>query len=950
MSRRRLFPRSAAAVFVAVVAWLSGCDTPPPVGNVDHLPVHVPPVRAVEVIDDASFIVAPPAPPEPEVFRTFDFNNSDKVLERWAVDSKSKVSQQRLIGAVDSAWEGTPGIRVGPEPLDKDFGCHAVTTRMPVDTGGRFQVAVRVRTVDIGGEKLKAGAGLEVVALSGTKDEPEVESRHLTTTRLRGSTNGWETLTLTVDAERKTKALELRLHRCTGRGTGHAIFDDLTVATVPQQAAALDAPDVSRSHRAEPHPLVRRLSPDTDHRPGILTIAPATWVMRVDRSEPATLHVGFGVHDRTHREARVCFRIHEDGGSTLVKRCVATDHDEYRKNGEGWVDTAIHLPPRDKPTTLVFSATSEGGPEGAPAIGLWGNPRVIPQERTAPKADKPDIVLVIFDTLRRDHLGFSGYDVRPSSPRIDAFAATAWDFTQASSPAGWTLPSGSTIITGRYPLLHGGGWRVRREVQQLKVSDVQKKRARTLDFTSVSHDIPTLAEKMREAGYRTTMVASNHFLSPDFGFGRGFDRHAQYGGSSVQGGEKAGKVVQRLLEREPLGEGEPLFLVVHFIDAHIPYRHRSPGRGRWAPPDDIEFETESYRGRKVLKIPKLNDELRQHPDSLLNLYDADIAHMDGVFDQVIDSVGDAGIVVTADHGEEFADHGYFEHGHHIWQELVHVPLLVRPPGVTADPRTIDAAASIADVFPTILSWADVDPGEVDGKVLDPDQLDDWGGRRVWLENQYMGPERTGYRLGYAKVTYTHPVGWLDGRVSKRRDPLHNGKPRKSSSPPVKLKYPVDAGGVVYDIQADPGEASPRTLSPTDPLLAPIAERLATYFPGLHLQCDRPTEEPLELRFSADVALVRISPLSLSFDDTVDIPGDRRSVTLTLTPDGAPESTSLGTTPWVVIEAVDDGEVRLDTELPEQCRMWKNDHRGGNVDLDDESQKMLEELGYMGHSH
>ena len=948
MSRRRPIHPLAALALTSI--GLLHCDTPPPVGDVRHLPVHDVPVRAVEVIDDAHFVVAPPDPPEPEVMRTFDFDNTDKALERWTLDTKSKVASKRLIGTIDAGWEGTPALRLGPVDQITEHACHPAVSRMPVDGGGRYQVTVRVKTSQIGGDKLKAGAGLEVVALSGTKEESEVESRHLTTTRFRGTTNGWETLTLTVDAEPKTRALELQLLRCSGRGQGLVLFDDLQVASIPRQAAALDAPDVSRAHRAEPHPLVRRLSPDTDHRPGILTIAPATWVLRVDRSQDATLHVGFGVDRRSPPDARVCFRIHEDGGPTLVKRCVAAKHDDTRKDGEGWVDTTIPLPAAADPSTLVFSATKDGGPEGAPAIGYWGNPRVVPVERTASPEDKPDILLFVFDTLRRDHLGFGGYGLRPTSPDLDAFAATAWDFTQASSPAGWTLPSGSTIITGKYPLHHGGGWRVRREVQQLKVKEVQKKRARTLDFTSIADDIPTLAEKLRGEGYRTVMVASNHFLSPDFGFGRGFDRHAQYGGSSVQGGEKAARVVENWLEREPIGEGEPMFLVVHLIDAHIPYRHRTPGRGNWAPPDDLEFVEESYRGRSVLKIPKLNDELREHPDSLLNLYDSDIAHADGVFGTVLPLVGDAGVVVTADHGEEFDDHGYFEHGHHVWQALVHVPLLVRPPGAQPDPRTIDAAASIADVFPTILDWADIDAGEVDGRVLHPDRVSEWGDRLVWLENQYMGPERTGYRKGYDKVLYTHPVGWLDGRVSKRRDPLNNGMPRKAAAPKSKQKYPIDAGGVVYDIETDSAEQQPRSLTPDDPLLAPIAERLETHFPGLHVRCDRPKLEFLSLRFSSDVVMVRVAPLSLSLSDVVEIPGDRHSVEVTLVPGAETEPTALGHRPWVVFEAVDDGEVVLDGDLPDTCQMWKVEHRGGSVDLDDESQKMLEELGYVDHEH
>jgi arylsulfatase A-like enzyme len=933
---------------VASALIAGGCESPPEIGNVDSLPVHVPPVRAVEVIDDAHFVVAPPAPPEPEVLRGFDFNNAEAVLERWTIEEKHLKRYGKHVAIHTAGWEDSLGLRVGPEDSEETGLCVPVTSRVRVPSGGRYQVTTRVKTRGIGGEKLKAGAGLEVVALSGSIEEPEVESRHQTTTRFRGSSNGWETLTITVDAERETRALEINLLRCSGRGVGYAVFDDLTVAIVPQQAAALDAPGVSPVHRADPHPLVRRLNPDDDHRPGIITLTPSTWVMRVDRSQSAELQVGFAIDKRSHKQARVCFSVHDTLDGRLVRRCIGTGDAESKKDGEGWADATIPLPARPESSTLIFSSTVEGGPENAPAIGYWGNPRVIPVERTASKEDKPDIVLFVFDTLRRDHLGFGGYEDRPTSPGLDAFAATAWDFTQASAPAGWTLPSGSTIITGRYPMTHGGGWRVRRDVQALKVSDVQKKHARTLDFTSIADDIPTLAEKMRAAGYRTTMIASNHFLSPDFGFGEGFDRHAQYGGSSVQGGEKAGKVVQNLLKHEPLGTGEPLFLVVHFIDAHIPYRYRTPGRARWDPPDDIEFDTESYRGLSTLKIKKLNADLRSKPASLLNLYDADIAHVDGVFSQVLEAVGDAGIIVTADHGEEFDDHGYFEHGHHVWQALVHVPLLVRPPGGVTTPQKIDAAASIADVYPTLVGWAGADAGDVDGMVLDPALVPSWKDRLVWIEHQYLGPERTGYRKGYDKVIYSLQVGWLDGRVSKRRDPLTNGKIRKGSSPPIKLKYPVEAGGKVYDIDSDAAELEPRELSPTDPLLVPIADRIRDRFPGLHVSCARPTEAPITLRFASDVALVRVSPLSLSFDDEVDIPGDHRSLTVTLTPGAEPESTSLGTTPWFVLEAVDHGLVRIVDPLPEGCRSWLNEPRGASVDLDDESQKMLEELGYMGH--
>ena len=276
--------RSASLLALAAVA---ACAEHPSVSleGTETLPVHMPPVRAVAVVDDANFLVAPPEPPEPEVVRTFAFDQPEGVLKRWKLERpKTRSGDARLYDSVPDGHDGTAGLRVGPEAADYLAPCAPVVTRVPVPSGARFQVTVRVKTHRLAGDKLTAGAGLEVLALSGDKSDPKVESRHLTPTRLRGTSDGWQTLSLAVDAERNTKALELRLLRCTGQGFGSATFDELQVARLSQQTAALDAPDVSRTHRDTPHPWVRRLSPDGDHRPGLLTLAPSTWALRGTRT------------------------------------------------------------------------------------------------------------------------------------------------------------------------------------------------------------------------------------------------------------------------------------------------------------------------------------------------------------------------------------------------------------------------------------------------------------------------------------------------------------------------------------------------------------------------------------------------------------------------------------------------------------------------------------------
>ncbi len=323
---------------------------------------------------------------------------------------------------------------------------------------------------------------------------------------------------------------------------------------------------------------------------------------------------------------------------------------------------------------------------------------------------RPNVLLISIDTLRADHLSCYGYD-RPTSPSIDRLARDAVVFENASSVTSWTLPSHLSMLTSLYPQVHG-------------VMEGQMRLPEKAKLCS---------ELMKEAGYSTFGVVAAPFLNHQFGYSQGFDIYEDFAGGdkgtfnqirrAIQEEVPTKKIHHRALEILDSRKTGPFFMFLHYFDPHLDY---SP-----PPPYDTMFDPDyekDLKGRKGYdprdRVPlEMNPRDLQH---LVALYDGEIASVDSYVGKLRHYLreqklyDDMLIIFTADHGEEFWEHG--EHGHRksLYVESLHVPLIVKFPHNKWKGRRLGQTVGIVDIVPTILAIAGIDPDPIfDGRNLVP---------------------------------------------------------------------------------------------------------------------------------------------------------------------------------------------------------------------------------------
>ena len=350
-------------------------------------------------------------------------------------------------------------------------------------------------------------------------------------------------------------------------------------------------------------------------------------------------------------------------------------------------------------------------------------------------AERPNVVVFVLDSVRADRTSLDGYG-RDTTPNLDRIAdqPDGRSFETAIAHTRYTLPSSASILTGQYPGDHGLGF----------------------GRNSLDVSVPTVAEAFGEAGYRTALVSSNHFVSPETGLDRGFEtttvlpkdprrlvetvglgpvakwaanirRHSagferdRYRHSTAY--LLTSLVRQRLDELE--SGSEPFFLYVHYNQPHRPYYpplawfDRYSDRFRMSRREAGDFSMDVHENlveRVAEGCPFTDDEW-----AVLNaLYDAQIEYTDGfvgaLFDRIRDRFDDTAVVVTADHGEHLGERGALGHKYALDDPLLRVPL------VTAglDVPTTTAPVQHTDVIRTLLATAGADESFVDGVDLRTD--------------------------------------------------------------------------------------------------------------------------------------------------------------------------------------------------------------------------------------
>lgn len=382
-----------------------------------------------------------------------------------------------------------------------------------------------------------------------------------------------------------------------------------------------------------------------------------------------------------------------------------------------------------------------------------------------PAANYPDVFLITLDAWRADTFGPRD-EGATLTPNIDRFAEGAYLFRHARSQSSWTLPSFSTIFTSQYPAVHGAA-----------------------AYRPLGTKQPTLAEILASRGYDTRAVVANELCLPTTGIPRGFedyhywnmvgwlktlgfyDTNFSYPVRKLREEKKDSRITTVLTEatlaRLERRGGRPFFLWLHYLDPHGPY---------WPPPE--------YADEAALK--SLDDGWKPRAKRcpiLKSRYDAEIRYVDdelGRILEILEQRPNAVVIISSDHGEEFLDHGGFDHGHTVYEELLRVPLIMKFPG--REPGIVETPVSTMDIAPTVLDYLGIEvPPSMQGRSLLP-VIDGTATERPSFAGptQLKGcPEEAVYYRG-KKFIYDY-------------------------------KYP-DAGAW-YDLEEDPGEH--QALSPAD---------------------------------------------------------------------------------------------------------------------------------------
>lgn len=309
---------------------------------------------------------------------------------------------------------------------------------------------------------------------------------------------------------------------------------------------------------------------------------------------------------------------------------------------------------------------------------------------------RPNLLLIVVDTLRADRLGSYGAE-RDTSPALDRLAASGVRFQRAYATAPWTKPAVASIFTGLHPGAHGAN----------RVKATLPQRANTL------------AETLRDAGYRTAGVVSHDVLSDANGFSQGFERWSEEEAGGHEHVSTAGVTRRAVALLDELSAGDaPFFLFVHYFDPHYDYQ-RHPEFG-FAPERAGRLDG-SERLVSLRRIPDLSDE---EVGLLRDLYDEEIRFTDAGIGELLGRLEQRGldvstvVVATADHGEAFLEHGWLGHTRSLYDVLLRVPLIVRAPG--ASPRVVEEPVSVVSVLPTVLDLLDQPlPPDLHGASLAP---------------------------------------------------------------------------------------------------------------------------------------------------------------------------------------------------------------------------------------
>ncbi len=324
-----------------------------------------------------------------------------------------------------------------------------------------------------------------------------------------------------------------------------------------------------------------------------------------------------------------------------------------------------------------------------------------PKEQKRPPQNY-NVVVVVIDALRADHLGTYGYS-RNTSPFLDRLAQNGAVFENAYSNSSFTKESIAVLLSSKLPSRSGSiGWSA---------------------APSPSKNGEGLAEILQKAGYKTALFTNSDLITnPKFQLG--FDEYDYMGVKWGLSG-RGPVLVKRALQFAEKQQKQKFFMYLHFLDPHGPYQ----------PPKEYLKKFSKSKPRKAVKVYKIRSKIpsmvakgfgpgEQKFDNMVARYDAEISFIDNALTQLLDGMKEMQIldntllILTADHGEEFLEHGFVEHAWTLYEESIHIPLIMIMPGVLRHQRIKDRV-SLVDLTPTILNLTGIkyENSNMDGTPL-----------------------------------------------------------------------------------------------------------------------------------------------------------------------------------------------------------------------------------------
>jgi arylsulfatase A-like enzyme len=390
---------------------------------------------------------------------------------------------------------------------------------------------------------------------------------------------------------------------------------------------------------------------------------------------PAHGSLGFGVGVEGEGDAPFSIAVTADGQQTTqVFTGMASG---------AWTDHKVDLS-RFAGETVRVDLSAEGQGTGRLA---WNSPRIlvpaVPERKLEPAKN---VVVVVIDTLRADKLRPFNPQTRVKTPAIDQFASDGAVFELAQAPENWTKPSVASILTGLHPQTH-----------QQKTGDA-----------ALPSSAELLSEHLQGEGFATGGFIANGYVSDRFGFDQGWDDYTNY--IREEKSTEAKDVFDDAGNWIEAHKDGRFFAYIQTIDPHVPYD--PPGKYLQM------YDPSEYAGQiKPRMTGDLLEKAKRNPPQVVfdardkrrleALHDGEITkhdHFFGAFLERLSALGlanDTLIVVTSDHGEEFDDHGSWGHGHSVYQELLHVPLMFRLPNRVPAGTKVGEAVSTLDISATV---------------------------------------------------------------------------------------------------------------------------------------------------------------------------------------------------------------------------------------------------------